>query len=438
MDGRLSFISGSMRGREVELEKGTLRIGRGTDMDLIVPEADAKFVSRLHATMRSDGDAWVIEDQGSTNGTFVNGARVTRRTLRHGDTIRFGKEVEARFSGDPDVTNQVPEDDLTYVASPQAEVRQPVARSVARPEPAVHARSVEKKRGGRAGIVVGVLALLLIAAGGVAWKSGLLQRNPDVIFPKIAAEYRGSVFLVETGVSIRGNYSALATGTAFAAGDGLLITNKHVIRPDLFSEDGACRNEVFRQAGLSFTDSLVITVWPGGSVFRQAADDWGDRGLGYSTGTGTLHVMDTGSDNLGSPVRIACDVYNEQFVLSWQPHNQDNADLAVLRIDAHPKPFPIAADGPATDAPVMAFGFPVGYTVLEGTTADPVWRGGRVIRTQETIQTDAVVQGGNSGGPLLNLHGEVVGVTTRGTKDSQFNMALKISYAKILLDRAKQ
>lgn len=49
-----------------------------------------KDVSRAHARIDLEGDAFLLTDLGSTNGTFVNGARVTIQDLVDGDTIRLG------------------------------------------------------------------------------------------------------------------------------------------------------------------------------------------------------------------------------------------------------------------------------------------------------------------------------------------------------------
>ena len=53
-------------------------------------------VSRLHATIRFDTDGYVIADNGSTNGTRVNGVPITHHRLRDGDVIEIG-EVQMRF-----------------------------------------------------------------------------------------------------------------------------------------------------------------------------------------------------------------------------------------------------------------------------------------------------------------------------------------------------
>lgn len=63
-------------------------IGRAAGNTVVV---DNPAVSGHHATVFRDGEDFVIEDYASTNGTFVNGKRVRRQTLRDGDAVRLGK-----------------------------------------------------------------------------------------------------------------------------------------------------------------------------------------------------------------------------------------------------------------------------------------------------------------------------------------------------------
>ena len=75
-------------GTAIELSDSA-RVGRGAD-NLIRLDADTTVSSR-HATLDSRPDGLWVEDAGSTNGTFVNGARVTSARLVHpGDVIRIG------------------------------------------------------------------------------------------------------------------------------------------------------------------------------------------------------------------------------------------------------------------------------------------------------------------------------------------------------------
>ena len=53
-------------------------------------------VSRRHAEIVREGDAWLIRDAGSSNGTKVNGAGVVEQALQDGDEIRVGS-VTLRF-----------------------------------------------------------------------------------------------------------------------------------------------------------------------------------------------------------------------------------------------------------------------------------------------------------------------------------------------------
>jgi hypothetical protein len=69
-------------------------IGRTPDNDV---QIDAKFISRRHAVARRAGANTVIEDRNSTNGTYVNGQLINRRTLKDGDLVTLGK-AEFRFS----------------------------------------------------------------------------------------------------------------------------------------------------------------------------------------------------------------------------------------------------------------------------------------------------------------------------------------------------
>ena len=69
---------------------GTLKtMGRAARADFVV---DAALVSRVHCRFTlSESDQLGIEDLGSTNGTFVNGTKVTKSSLSHGDKITVGR-----------------------------------------------------------------------------------------------------------------------------------------------------------------------------------------------------------------------------------------------------------------------------------------------------------------------------------------------------------
>lgn len=72
-------------------------IGRGSTNDIVIPD---KSLSRLHARIRATPAGFIIEDLGSTNGTFVNERQVFNPMPLHpGDTIRLGTTITLRVQG---------------------------------------------------------------------------------------------------------------------------------------------------------------------------------------------------------------------------------------------------------------------------------------------------------------------------------------------------
>ena len=65
-------------------------LGRGPRADFVL---DATLVSRLHCRLLVADGELVVENLGSTNGTYHNGQRVTVSRLRNGDTIGVGRSV---------------------------------------------------------------------------------------------------------------------------------------------------------------------------------------------------------------------------------------------------------------------------------------------------------------------------------------------------------
>ena len=83
---RLRFTDGPLAGRELEVASA-LVLGRQA-ADLVIEDTQ---VSRRHASVRPAGDALEVEDLGSKNGTWVNGARIAGPVrLAPGDRVRVG------------------------------------------------------------------------------------------------------------------------------------------------------------------------------------------------------------------------------------------------------------------------------------------------------------------------------------------------------------
>ena len=84
----LRVLRGFYEGLEVPMDRQRIVIGRGRAADLAVAEPT---ISRQHAAIAWDGEGYVLEDLGSTNGSRVNGRRATRSRLLAGDEIELGR-----------------------------------------------------------------------------------------------------------------------------------------------------------------------------------------------------------------------------------------------------------------------------------------------------------------------------------------------------------
>jgi pSer/pThr/pTyr-binding forkhead associated (FHA) protein len=87
MDRASLVIAGPFGTRTVTLAAPRVTLGRkGADVEL-----DDPTVSRLHAFVDEVGGGWILEDLGSRNGTYVNGARLAGPVALHGgDALRLG------------------------------------------------------------------------------------------------------------------------------------------------------------------------------------------------------------------------------------------------------------------------------------------------------------------------------------------------------------
>jgi hypothetical protein len=164
-DYRLIVRTGPSPGTVFDLTKEVTMLGRDITND--IPLGDAE-ISRQHSRLTRTPGGIVLEDLGSTNGSFVNGDRLTSpRVLRSGDLVGLGENVTLSFEA------TAPEAAATVMGAPRAA---PPPRPAARPAPPPSAAgpitpmgmpvaSGEEAGGGRnRWLLAGCGCLLLLAA----------------------------------------------------------------------------------------------------------------------------------------------------------------------------------------------------------------------------------------------------------------------------------
>ncbi len=93
------YLAGDTLTSPLPMLLASMSLGRRPDLAVSIPK-ERKHVSRRHATIRRTSQGAVIQDEGSTNGTWINGERLPKdgeRLLRHADVIVLGK-VESEKS----------------------------------------------------------------------------------------------------------------------------------------------------------------------------------------------------------------------------------------------------------------------------------------------------------------------------------------------------
>lgn len=138
-----------------------------------------------------------------------------------------------------------------------------------------------------------------------------------------------------------------------------------------------------------------------------------------------LHVA-SGGRRFGILLEDETEVFYTDELIKYHP----DYDLAILRMEKHRPPVPICRGGKALarGQKVVAIGSPLG---LFNTVSDGIISGFRELENVSMIQFTAPVSHGSSGGALLNMYGELIGLITGGYDEGQ-NLNLAVGCQTIL------
>jgi len=176
----------------------------------------------------------------------------------------------------------------------------------------------------------------------------------------------------------------------------------------------------------------------------------GDSGSAFSIGNGYLvtsaHVVEGAPAGRGIRVVVLPGERGQKVLAGRIIRADRDRDLALLRIDPSAAPPALAPGDPAAPqetAPVVVFGFPFGSFLSErqGEFPNVTVTTGHITALRKSngalmhVQIDASVNVGNSGGPVLNQRGEVIGVAEEMITGTDLNFATPVNRLREFLAR---
>ncbi len=360
-------------GRSYSFQPGQVAtIGRDEGCEVV---STNPTVSRRHAQLRHDGGGWLIEDQGSSSGTSVDGNRVTQMRLAGSVAAWLGSEE----TGERIV--------MVTSGTHKAPMGNRMGKNSAR-------RGV--------GLVVAITAVMALLVAGVAVYLAVGSGPDDDDLAK-------QTVLIETTAKVdQGTIRIKGSGTIVDAEKGLILTNAHVANPEVEGLEPQLVDGVH----VPNPDHIIISITPG---LDKAAEPRFE---------GTVVAVDGYLDL--AVVKIVKTV-GGRFLESGDLDSLTQADLGNSddvttgdKISVFG--FPGAAQSNAATLSTGVISGPVGDDKLHSNRA--------------YLNIDARIGHGNSGGLAANEDGELIGVPTI-LRDDEVGSIRPINFALPLITAAQ-
>lgn len=266
---------------------------------------------------------------------------------------------------------------------------------------------------------------VLVVAGLAAWfYLDRPRRDTESLLEGYANHYARSVgfVLVDYALEADGQrvYRNVAEGTAFLVDrEGFLLTSRHVVCPWLEDPQFGDAVHYLRRRGVEPRLVYHIYLWfEGGRAFNPSGR------LIEGADLADVYFIENAFSTGGAPqVEIAGvarpPMRTRQLVTS--PLKDDFAVIKIEQVPAALEPLPLDLEMDPRRLPklsrVIALGFPLGSRTQADTVNASVVRGNVRRAFENMFQIDASLHGGNSGGPVIDARGKVIGIVSAVAMD---------------------
>ncbi|HMV32595.1 MAG TPA: trypsin-like peptidase domain-containing protein [Gemmatimonadales bacterium] len=486
MKAQFTFLSGSRTGQTDIFSQAHISIGRHPQSELRFDADKDLDVSSRHAAVTLVGEFYVLRDLGSTNGTLVNGRKLSgEHVLASGDVLTFGANgprVEFTVIGAPRTgAAAAPEPPAAKApgtvvfgsqeppaAPPPPKLSPEQQRSPRRtPGPGTQTKvRLEVRRQTRSlrNTTLGLFALLLVVAAAYLWQvrqtdrvlaaqRQLLLGTVDSLMQQITLLSQGSEGLRAALDSAQSEAGKLRALLAEAPNDEAQIAElrtrlEAALRQQRSLAGAATMDARALTAANRDAMAMVFVEFPGGQVVTGTA--FAVR----SDPTGGLlitnkHVVVDSNGTIASRIGVVFEGTRQNFRADLVKVSPD-ADLALLRASVH-RGFPVvkaladSARALEPGEPAAVLGFPLGLDLAGGRDWTTVGVAstvtlGTVSRVQPSlVQLDGYGAQGSSGSPILDRTGVVVGILYGGQPGSNGRIlyGVPVRFAQRLLSDAE-
>ncbi len=264
------------------------------------------------------------------------------------------------------------------------------------------------------------LLIVIVVAGSISIiYFEFFRKDVEAQFRNYANQYSDSVAFVMVEYSLKQGktpiYTHRAEGTAFLVDEeGHLVTNRHVAAPWMVDRNLFIIIEQIKGQNLDLWFDYRMFLWfEGQKAYKHLPT------LEDSTDLADIYHLESAFKSNGKPRLSIAGISRSAMQQGYFALTSLKDDFAILKIDKVPeglKPLPLEEDLNALNipklSPVITIGFPLGSRTQANSVNVSVTKG-NVRRTfNDIIQVDTSLYKGNSGGPIIDTSGKVIGIAT--------------------------